>query len=203
MENEIQIVYVGVDELKASEYNPRKWNGKQESDLGKSLDEFGAVAPLVVNKADNRKNIVIGGHFRLALMKNRGYEKVPVVYVDIPDIKKEKELNLRLNKNTGDFDWNLLKDIGEDILVESGFDDLEVSKQLQSLDGEVEKLSDVDSAKFDELSREYTFGDVAYVVRIGEFAVEVPESEYSVISEKIMEAGGMREFINNFINREK
>jgi len=57
--------------------------------------------------------------------------------------------------------------------------------------------------EFDELSREYTFGDVAYVVRIGEFAVEVPESEYSVISEKIMEVGGMREFINNFINREK
>ncbi|QQS44712.1 ParB N-terminal domain-containing protein [Candidatus Roizmanbacteria bacterium] len=55
----------------------------------------------MVNSSPNRKDIVIGGHFRLEIAKQLRYTEVPVVYVNIPDEDKEKELNLRLNKNTG------------------------------------------------------------------------------------------------------
>ena len=54
--------------------------------------------PLVVNGAKNRLNIVIGGHFRLKIFRKLGYKTVPVVYVNIPNVEREKELNLRLNK---------------------------------------------------------------------------------------------------------
>ncbi len=45
--------------------------------------------------------MVIGGHFRLKVAKDLGYTEVPVVYIDIPDIEREKELCLRLNRNQG------------------------------------------------------------------------------------------------------
>ncbi len=38
-----------------------------------------------------------------------------------PDLKKEKELNLRLNKNVGEWDWSLLSEFGETALADIGF----------------------------------------------------------------------------------
>ena len=57
-----------------------------------------------------------------------GYEKVPVVYINIEDEAKEKELNLRLNKNLGDWDFELLKDFDQDLLVDVGFDSVELDE---------------------------------------------------------------------------
>ena len=74
-----------------------------------------------MNSAEERKNIVIGGHFRLSVIKELGITDVPVVYINIPDIEKEKELNIRLNKNTGEFDWDLLKTFDETFLSDVGF----------------------------------------------------------------------------------
>ena len=44
-----------------------------------------------------------------------------MIYVNIPDIEREKELNIRLNKNTGDWNWNLLANFNEDFLSDVGF----------------------------------------------------------------------------------
>jgi len=118
---DLQIVYVDINQLKPAEYNPRKANKKQIEDIKKSIEKFGLVDPLIVNNAENRKNIVIGGHLRLKVAKDMGYKEVPVVYVNIPDIEKEKELNLRLNKNTGEFDFDLLANFDEDLLKDVGF----------------------------------------------------------------------------------
>jgi len=85
------------------------------------MKRFGLVDPIVVNGAPDRKNIVIGGHFRLKVAKDLGYQEIPVVYINIPDLEKEKELNLRLNKNVGDWDWSLLSEFGETMLADIGF----------------------------------------------------------------------------------
>ena len=51
-----------------------------------------------------------------------GIKKIPVVYINIPDIEKEKEICVRLNKNTGDWDFNLLSvNFKEDFLSSLGF----------------------------------------------------------------------------------
>lgn len=118
---QIAVEYVHASELRPAEYNPRKWNKEAQEQLSESIKRFTLVDPLIVNSAPNRKNIVIGGHFRLEVAKKLGYSEVPVVYVNIPDIEKEKELNLRLNKNTGDWDWNLLTDFDESFLSDIGF----------------------------------------------------------------------------------
>jgi DNA modification methylase len=88
----------------------------------RSIDRFGMLDALIINVASGRKFVLIGGHMRLAALKALGYKEVPVVFVDIPDIEKEKELNIRLNANTGSWDIDLLKDLGIDILTKADFD---------------------------------------------------------------------------------
>jgi DNA modification methylase len=145
----LQIENVPIDLLKVADYNPRKWDKEAEHQLRESIKGFGVVDPLLVNTAKKRKNIVIGGHFRLSVLKNMGYAEVPVVYVNIPDIEKEKELNLRLNKNTGEFDWDLLAKFDEAFLSGVGFSSedldeifaIEETPETFDLEKELKKLS--------------------------------------------------------------
>ncbi|MFA7301642.1 MAG: DNA methyltransferase [Candidatus Shapirobacteria bacterium] len=118
----IKIVQVGINDLKPSEYNPRKWSQSQLSALKESINSFGIVDPFIANSAKNRMNVLIGGHFRYAVCKQLGYTEIPVVYLNIPDIEREKELNIRLNKNTGDFDLKLLAEFDENVLKNIGFE---------------------------------------------------------------------------------
>ena len=119
--DKIKIEHVSINILKPAEYNPRRWDKEAENQLKESITRYGIVDPLLVNSAEERKNIVIGGHFRLSVIKDMGFEEVPVVYINIPDIEKEKELNIRLNKNTGEFDWDLLAKFDESFLSDVGF----------------------------------------------------------------------------------
>ncbi len=145
----LKIEYISVDALKNASYNPRKWDKEAENQLKESIRKYGIVDPLLVNSAEERKNIVIGGHFRLSVIKELGIADVPVVYINIPDIEKEKELNIRLNKNTGEFDWDLLKTFDESFLSGIGFssedlDDIfsteEIPEQFD-LEKELKKLN--------------------------------------------------------------
>lgn len=120
--NDMHIEMIDIKVLNPAEYNPRVWDEKAEAELMESVRRFGLVDPIIANKARGRENIVIGGHFRLHIAKKLGFATVPVYYIDIPDIKQEQELNLRLNKNVGAWDWNMLANIDESILLSSGFD---------------------------------------------------------------------------------
>ncbi len=144
----LKVVYVSINELKPSEYNPRKQSEEQVKALTESIQRFGMVDPILCNSTPERKNVVIGGHFRLKVAKSLGFKEIPVVYVHITDIEKEKELNLRLNKNLGEFDFALLKDFGENFLTDIGFsseemDDifiLESTPEHFDLEKELKKL---------------------------------------------------------------
>ena len=144
----LKIVYVSISNLKPSEYNPRKWNDDQINSLKESVTRFGMVDPIICNSAPERLNVVIGGHFRLKVAKDLGFKEMPVVYVNIPSLEKEKELNVRLNKNLGEFDFSLLKDFGENFLVDTGFSseeidaifDIETTTEQFNLGDELRKL---------------------------------------------------------------
>lgn len=144
----LNVVYVNTSELLPATYNPRKWNEEAITQLTESIKRFGLVDPIVVNGAPDRKNIVIGGHFRLKVAKDLGFKEIPVVYINIPDLEKEKELNLRLNKNVGDWDWSLLAEFGETTLADVGFSseqlddifDIEDTPEQFDLQKELEKL---------------------------------------------------------------
>lgn len=93
-----------ITELKPAPYNPRKSNKKQEDNLRKSLEKFGVVEPIIFNK---RTGYIVGGHFRTRELKKLGVEEVDCVIVDLSE-EDERELNIRLNANTGDWDNDLL-----------------------------------------------------------------------------------------------
>ena len=147
-QNQLQVHYVDINELKIASYNPRKWSEEAIKQLSESITRFGLVDPFIVNSAENRKNIVIGGHFRLKVAKDLGFAEVPVVYLNIPDLEKEKELNLRLNKNVGEFDWDLLAKFDESFLADIGFSseelddifELDINPEEFNLKKELEKL---------------------------------------------------------------
>jgi len=126
--NTLQVSYISIKDLNPAPYSPRKHTREQMEQLTESIKRFGIVDPLVVNEAPERKDVVIGGHMRLKAMKALGYTEVPVVYVSIPELKKEKELNLRLNKNTGEFDLELLAEFDESLLDDIGFSSEEMDE---------------------------------------------------------------------------
>lgn len=121
----IKVEYVDIGLLVPSDYNPRKWDDKQKKDLKESLTRFGTIDPLIVNSNVERKNIVIGGNFRLEVCKELGYTTMPVVYLDLTP-EKEKELNIRLNKNQGEFDFDMLSKLDESFLSDLGFNSEEL-----------------------------------------------------------------------------
>jgi len=122
MENgQLKTVYHPVGALIFAEYNPRQLTKDQYKSLRDSMERFGLVDPVIINKHPDRENIVIGGHQRLRIAKDMGIEKVPCVELSL-DLNQEKELNVRLNRNVGEWDYDALAnyfDVGE--LTEWGF----------------------------------------------------------------------------------
>lgn len=141
MQNNLQVQYVPLATLQACDYNPRKWSGEDKKNLKESIKRFGIVDPLLVNSAESRKNIVIGGHFRLEVLRELDIKEVPVVFLNIPDLDKEKELNVRLNRNQGEFDLELLSEYDFDLLQDIGFNASELEEIYLDLDTKEDKFN--------------------------------------------------------------
>lgn len=93
-----------LSDLKPAPYNPRQSNAEQEKQLKSSLEKFGVVEPIIFNK---QTGFIVGGHFRIRELKKLGYKEIECVIVDLNEAD-EKELNIRLNANTGSWDWDEL-----------------------------------------------------------------------------------------------
>lgn len=163
----MQIEKKPVDELKAAEYNPRKnlKPGDAEYEkLKRSIEEFGYVEPVIWNK---RTGTVVGGHQRVKVMRDLGYEEVDCVVVDL-DEKKEKALNVALNKISGEWDNTLLANLLKD-LDDSGYDltftgfDLAEAQELfgsGSMENVKEDEFDADSAAAEITEPKTQHGDL-------------------------------------------
>ena len=89
-----------IKDLIRAEYNPRKITPVEEFDLKESLMRFGLVEPIIININKERKDIVIGGHQRLKIWEQLGNDEIDCNQIDLT-LDKERELNIRLNKNGG------------------------------------------------------------------------------------------------------
>lgn len=132
----MEIRRMRIDDLVPAPYNPRVDLRPGDPDyekLKRSIQEFGLVEPVVWNK---RTGHVVGGHQRLKILRELGYEEVEVSVVDL-DEEREKLLNVALNKIEGDWDNFKLKELlqelefgGADIEL-TGFDEDEIDKLFQ------------------------------------------------------------------------
>ena len=98
---------INIEELKPAEYNPRldlKPGDKEFEKIRKSIEEFGYVDPVIINK----DGTIIGGHQRYKVLKDMGYTEIQCIVIDV-DKDKEKALNIALNKISGDWDKDKLK----------------------------------------------------------------------------------------------
>jgi ParB-like chromosome segregation protein Spo0J len=117
----VEIKMVAVGALKHSEYNPRRLTKEQFDQIKTSIEKYGFVENIVVNSAPGREGVIIGGNQRFEVAKKLGHKEVPVFYKNIPDLKKEQDLSLRLNRNIGSWDWDSLANLDKEILLDAGF----------------------------------------------------------------------------------
>lgn len=134
-----------VKDLIAADYNPRTISEKEKADLMASVVEFGKVVPIVVN-GGKKSSKLIGGHQRVQIYMDLG-QADEEIDVRVPSRElteaEERELNIRLNKNTGSWDWGKITEEFEmDELMAWGFED----DDLKAWFG----LSETDSLEVDE-----------------------------------------------------
>lgn len=120
-----------ISKLIPAEYNPRQLTEKQAKGLSISLERFNLADPIIINT----DNTIIGGHQRINIIKAKVGNNGFMVDVRVPSRKltpkEEKELNIRLNKNLGEWDYDLLANFDEDMLKGLGFDSKELDKIFQ------------------------------------------------------------------------
>lgn len=114
-----------VGQLVPCSYNPRQISEEQKVQLLKSLEKFN----LVEIPAINTDNTILAGHQRVMALMLQGKEK-EVIDVRVPNRQLTKaeadEYMIRSNKNTGDWNFDLLKNFNFDFLSSVGFTSFEL-----------------------------------------------------------------------------
>lgn len=112
-----------IADMNRAAYNPRvdlQPEDEEYQAIERSLKRHGLVQPIVWNR---RTNTVVSGHQRLTALEAQGETEVTVSVVDLDDIQ-EKELNVALNKITGEWDDDklsvILNELGEEA-TDTGF----------------------------------------------------------------------------------
>ena len=143
----IKIKQRKISELNPAEYNPRQLTDKQYKQLKKSLKTFGCVEPVVVNSNPMRKDVIVGGHQRCKVWFDLGNDTIPTVEVEL-DEAAEMELNVRLNKNTGEFDFDMLANYFDmDSLKDWGFQPYEFGQVYDEEEPSFDDLTDDEKNK--------------------------------------------------------
>lgn len=121
-----------ISELVPHEHNPRQLSKEQAKQLKRSISKYGLIDKPVITH-DNR---IIGGHQRIKVLRDMGHTHVEC-YVAQDKLSDDdiKELLIRLNKNTGDWDWDVLANVWErDSLLEWGFSAGELEGKIEKVD---------------------------------------------------------------------
>ncbi|KUO69870.1 MAG: lactate dehydrogenase [Desulfosporosinus sp. BRH_c37] len=123
---------INISDLKHAEYNPRKDlkpGDKEFEKIKNSITEFGYCDPIILNS----DLTIVGGHQRAKVLTELGYTEIDCVIIDL-DKTKEKALNIALNKISGEWDFESLAKLLDDLKTEdydielSGFDMKEAEK---------------------------------------------------------------------------
>lgn len=114
-----------INSLTPHEKNPRYLSKEDAKHLKKSIFKFGLIDKPVIT----HEGKLIGGHQRLEVLKTMGYTEVECWVCDSDNPLTEEEvdeLNIRLNKNQGDWDWDILANQWDvNNLCDWGFDPAE------------------------------------------------------------------------------
>jgi ParB-like chromosome segregation protein Spo0J len=147
-----------ISDLIPAPYNPRQSTAKQEKHLKESLEKFGLVEPIIFNK---QTGYIVGGHFRVRELKKLGINEIECVIVDLNEAD-EKELNIRLNANTGSWDWDTLANDWDVVDLEAWgldipqFDTVE-EQEMEDLSDKIKSMFKIEVICKDEQEQEKTY----------------------------------------------
>lgn len=187
----MNIQKIKLDLLKPAKYNPRKLLEKDDESYKKikaSIEEFGFVDPLIVNK----NMTIIGGHQRYNVLLDLGYKEAECVVLNLSD-KEEKRLNLSLNKNSGYWDNDKLEELfnelklTEEELFATGFDLFEVE------DLKTDFINDLLEDEFSTIDRQLDKFAITFNIS------KEHEEEFS----KYIKINGKEELVNALIEKVK
>lgn len=176
----MKVVEKPISSLRFADYNPRTMTKAQEQSLTESLKKFNFAEPIVVNMHPKRKNIIIGGHQRVIVAKKLKMKTVPCVELSVPP-EDERELNIRLNKNNGQFDLKKL---------ESQFDIEDLLKwgfEKKELEFNVAELVDKSSKK-----KKAVRTNVEVMFQLGDIRFPLPQSLYVKWVDALAKKVGMK-----------
>ena len=139
MESELpmNIEKANINDLISPDWNPRQITETEMEKLKTSIKEFGYVDPIIVNSYNNH---IVGGNQRYLALKELGYNEVEVLYINEPDILKEKAMNIALNKISGEWNQDKLDVVLEEIQLSdiditlTGFDEIEFTNLSEDED---------------------------------------------------------------------
>ena len=156
----MNIEKIQIDKLKAATYNPRQISTKQYKDLKESINKFGLVDPIIVNEYFTENYyVVIGGHQRLKICKELGYKDIGCIILNL-NKEQERELNIRLNKNTGEFDMDILaNEFDIDELVDWGFKHIDLDVNIDKL-VEQDNSATITIKEDDEIKAQELYNDL-------------------------------------------
>ena len=131
MAEKMVVIQRKIAELVHPEYNPRTISENDFRQLKASLERFDAVEPAIINTHAGRENIIVGGNQRIRAAQALGWPEFPCVEVTLTE-EREKELNIRLNRNTGEWDFDALaNNFDMKDLVSFGFEDYELGHTFE------------------------------------------------------------------------
>jgi len=121
-------------DLKPHPKNPRKLSKHDAEHLQKSMDKFGLIDKPIITQ----EGMIIGGHQRISLLKKNKAKEVECWVADDPMAQEDiDELCLRLNRNVGEWDHDILANAWEeDDLAAWGFTDADraVFEDIEEID---------------------------------------------------------------------
>ncbi len=113
-----------LDSLTRYEKNPRTLSEKEHRQLSNSIDKFGLIDKPILNA----NNTIIGGHQRIEVLSSQNVQEVQCwIPGRLLSDEEVEELNIRLNRNNGSWDIDILAneyDIGD--LLTWGFDEVDL-----------------------------------------------------------------------------
>ena len=161
----MNIQKIEITKLKPAEYNPRKDLKPEDEEyqrIKKSILEYGCVIPLVVNK----DMTIIGGHQRLKILKDLGYNEIECVIVDY-NKNKEKGCNITLNNENVSGEWDNLK--LKELMAELQKEDFDMENTGFSFDEVDDILKDITGSKEDDFDLEKELKEIEETIsKIGD-----------------------------------
>lgn len=174
----MEVVKLKLKELRKYENNPKKTSKRKLDALKYSLQKYGCVEPLVVNK---RTGKILNGNVRFDILMSMYDDdfEVDVVFVDV-DEKRERELIAILNGIDARWDIDKLKrflrEFDENELKKIGFTGSDIKKIIRHDDLDFE--SEIDD-EFRIERKQYTKAIYKLVIKFDDY------EKYMVVKDAI------------------